>query len=219
MGHPCDRMPRTRAQEFQQKTQISAFSYHTKIIEIQDVRSLLTAYSYLFTALTANLLRGPSYICTSIPMKKYGKRFMIGWILSSILMFAVSYVWHGVVLNDFERISYPFEIYLVSAGVVYLVIGFLMSRIFIAEFLDRYSEKAVARGLLTGIGMGVIVFMSALVFGVSFSSITDPVFLLMDFVWQVVEQTVGGLSVGLIYLLVFEFIPQPMEEENNAQSK
>jgi MFS family permease len=152
-------------------------------------------------------------------MKKYGKRFMLGWILSSILMFATSYLWHGVVLNDFERISYPFEIYLVSAGVVYLVIGFLMSRIFIAEFLDRYSEKAVARGLLTGIVMGVIVFMSALVFGVSFSSITDLKFLVLDFVWQVVEQTVGGLAVGLIYLLVFEFIPQPMEEENSQQPK
>lgn len=143
---------------------------------------------------------------------------MLGWILSSILMFTVSYVWHGVFLNDFERISYPFEIYLISAGVVYFVIGFLLSRIFIAEFLDRYSEKAVPRGLLTGIGMGVIVFMSALVFGISFSSITDPVFLVMDFVWQVVEQTVGGLAVGLVYLLVFEFVPQPMEEENkNAQ--
>lgn len=144
---------------------------------------------------------------------------MLGWILSSILMFAVSYLWHGVVLNDFERISYPFEIYLVSAGVVYLVIGFLMSRIFIAEFLDRYSEKAVPRGLLTGIGMGVIVFMSALVFGVSFSSMADMKFLVMDFIWQVVEQTVGGLAVGLIYLLVFEFIPQPMEDENSPQAK
>lgn len=130
-------------------------------------------------------------------------------------MFGVSYLWHGIVLNDFERISYPFEIYLISAGVVYFVLGFLINRIFIAEFLDRYSEKAVPRGLLTGIGMGVIVFMSALVFGVSFSSITDPVFLLMDFIWQVVEQTVGGLAVGLVYMLVFEFVPQPMEDENN----
>ncbi len=143
---------------------------------------------------------------------------MLGWIFSSILMFAVSYLWHGIVLNDFERISYPFEVYLISAGVVYLVIGFLMSRIFIAEFLDRYSEKAVVRGLFTGIGLGVIVFMSTLVFGVSFSSIADPKFLLMDFIWQVVEQTVGGLVVGLVYLLVFEFIPQPMEDESgNAQ--
>lgn len=150
-------------------------------------------------------------------MKKYGKRFMIGWLLSAILMFAVSYVWHGLVLNDFARISYPFEIYLVSAGVIYLVIAFLMSRIFIAEFLDRYSEKAVPRGLMTGAATGIIVFMATLVFGVSFSTTADPKMLMMDFVWQAVEQTIGGLSIGLVYLLVFELVPHPVEEENNAQ--
>lgn len=149
-------------------------------------------------------------------MKKYGKRFMIGWILSSIVMFALSYVWHGVVLNDYELISYPFEIYLVSAGVVYLVLGFLISRIFIAEFLDRYSEKAIVRGLLTGVGLGVIAYMTALVLGVSFSKGLDPKFMALDIFWQVIEQTAGGLTVGLVYLFVFEFIPQPLEEEENT---
>jgi len=138
---------------------------------------------------------------------------MLGWIFSSIAMFAISYVWHGIILNDYERITYPFGIYLISAGIVYLVIGFAISRIFIAEFLDRYSEKALPRGILTGIGMGAIVFMSTLVFGVSFSSISEPQFIVVDLVWQVFEQMLGGLIVGLVYLLVFEFVPQPMENE------
>lgn len=142
---------------------------------------------------------------------------MLGWIFSSILMFALSYVWHGIVLNDYALISYPFEIYLVSAGVVYLVMGFLMSRIFIAEFLDRYSEKAIIRGLLTGAGLGLIAYMTALVFGVSFSKGLDLKFMALDIVWQVAEQTAGGLVIGLVYMLVFEFIPQPVEEENNQQ--
>jgi MFS family permease len=128
-------------------------------------------------------------------------------------MFAISYVWHGVVLNDFDRISYPFQVYLVSAAVVYLVVGFLMCRIFIAEFLDRYAEKAIPRGLMTGAGLGVIVFMSTLVFGVSFSQGFDPKFLVMDLVWQIFEQTLGGLVIGMVYMFVFEFIPQPLEEE------
>ena len=70
---------------------------------------------------------------------KYGKRFMFGWILSSLAMFGLSYVWHGVVLNDYAILTYPFQIYLISAAVVYLVSGFLLTRIFIAEFLDRIS--------------------------------------------------------------------------------
>jgi hypothetical protein len=150
-------------------------------------------------------------------MKKYGKRFMLGWIFSSIVMFALSYLWHGVVLNDYELIRYPLGIYLVSAGVVYLVIGFLLNRIFIAEFLDRFSQKAMPRAILTGIGLGLIVYMVALVVGVAFTKSLELKYMALDVLWQTIEQCVGGLVVGLVYVLVFEFIPQPLEEENNAQ--
>ncbi len=139
---------------------------------------------------------------------------MLGWIFSSIVMFALSYLWHGVILNDYKLISYPIGIYLVSAGVVYLVIGFLLNRIFIAEFLDRFSEKALPRGLLTGIGLGVIVYMVALVVGVTFTKSLDVKYMALDVVWQAIEQCVGGLVVGLVYMWVFEFIPQPIEDEN-----
>lgn len=148
-------------------------------------------------------------------MKKYGKRFMLGWIFSSIVMFALSYLWHGVVLNDYSLISYPLGVYLVSAGIVYLVIGFLLNRIFIAEFLDRYSTKAVPRGLLAGVSLGVIVYMVALVVGVTFTKGLDLKYLVLDVIWQAFEQCAGGLVVGLVYLLVFEFIPQPLEEESD----
>jgi hypothetical protein len=94
---------------------------------------------------------------------KYGKRFMIGWILSSLAMFGLSYVWHGVVLNDYAILTYPFQIYLVSAAVVYLVSGFLLTRIFIAEFLDRISQKPIPRGLAAGAALGMILYMVALV--------------------------------------------------------
>lgn len=151
-------------------------------------------------------------------MKKYGKRFMLGWILSSIVMFGLSYGWHGYVLNDYEMIKYPLWIYLISAGVVYFVLGFLLNRIFIAEFLDRYAEKPVPRALLTGLGLGIIAYMVALVLGVTFSKGLDMKFLLLDIVWQAFEQTVGGFVVGLVYMFVFEFIPQPMEDQaDNAE--
>lgn len=142
---------------------------------------------------------------------------MLGWIFSSIAMFALSYLWHGVILNDYKLISYPIGIYLVSAGVVYLVIGFLLNRIFIAEFIDRFSEKALPRGLLTGVGLGVIVYMVALVVGVTFTKGLDVKYMALDVMWQAFEQCVGGLVVGLVYMLVFEFIPQPVEDDHNAQ--
>lgn len=141
---------------------------------------------------------------------------MMGWIFSSIFMFGLSYLWHGLVLNDYSLISYPIGIYLASAGVVYLVIGFLLNRIFIAEFLDRYSTRAVPRGLLAGVSLGIIVYMTALVIGVTFTKGLDLKYLVLDVIWQAIEQCCGGLVVGLVYLLVFEFIPQPIEEEDSA---
>lgn len=145
---------------------------------------------------------------------KYGKRFMLSWILSSLTMFGLSYIWHGIILNDYAILAYPFQIYLISAAVVYLVIGFLLTRIFIAEFLDRISDKAIPRGLAAGAALGVIVYMVALVVGVTFNSGMELKYLLLDVAWQTAEQCLGGLVVGLVYLLVYEFIPLPMEKEN-----
>jgi hypothetical protein len=146
-------------------------------------------------------------------MKKYGKRFFLGWIFSSIIMFACSYVWHGLVLNDYALITYPMGIYLISAGIVYLVIGFLLNRIFVAEFIDRFSEKVIGRGLLSGVTLGVLVYMIALVVGVTFTKGLDPKYMLLDVLWQAIEQSVGGLIVGLVYHFVFEHVSQPIEED------
>lgn len=147
-------------------------------------------------------------------MKKYGKRFFLGWIFSAIAMFACSYSWHGLVLNDYALISYPLGIYLVSAGVVYLLIAFLLNRIFMAEFLDTISQKAIPRGLMSGFALGILVYMVALVVGVTFTKGFDAKYMLLDVAWQAVEQGVGGLVVGIVYQLVFEYIPQPIEEDN-----
>lgn len=147
---------------------------------------------------------------------KYGKRFMFGWILSSLAMFGLSYVWHGVVLNDYAILTYPFQIYLISAAVVYLVSGFLLTRIFIAEFLDRISQKPIPRGLAAGAALGMILYMVALVVGVTFNSGMDLKYLLLDVIWQISEQAAGGLIVGLVYIFVFEYIPHPIEDDTNS---
>jgi hypothetical protein len=150
---------------------------------------------------------------------KYGKRFMIGWLLSSVTMFSLSYVWHGVILNDYAILAYPFQIYLVSAAIVYLVIGFLLTRIFIAEFLDKISIKAIPRGLASGAALGIIVYMVALVVGVTFNYGMDIKYLLLDVAWQAVEQCFGGLVVGLVYIFVFEFVPIQMEQDQHPEDK
>ena len=48
---------------------------------------------------------------------KYTRRFWISWILTSVVMFTMSYVWHGLFLNDYELIAFPRTLF-VTASVV-----------------------------------------------------------------------------------------------------
>ena len=137
-------------------------------------------------------------------MAKYGKRFLIGWIISSLSMFGLSYLWHGVFLNDYQLITYPLGIYLVCAAVAYLLIGFLVSRAFIIEYFDKVTRHPLGRGPFIGFICGVLVYIIATVVHVTFNKDMDLKYLFLDIFWQGVEQAFGGLMIGIVYMLVYE---------------
>ncbi len=134
----------------------------------------------------------------------YGKRFIIGWIITSLLMFGLSYVWHGIVLYDYEQITYPIAIYLTSAAIAYLFIGFLVSRAFLIPFFDKISRNPLIRGPLIGFACGVLVYILATVVHVTFNKDMDLKYLVLDITWQGIEQAFGGFVVGLVYMMVYE---------------
>lgn len=143
---------------------------------------------------------------------------MIGWLASSIVMFGLSYLWHGVFLNDYELIQYPKGIFISASAIVYLFIGLLLSRIFIADFLDKISRHPLLRGPAAGFAAGIMVYLIALVIGVTYNKGLDMKYIVMDVVWQGVEQAIGGLFVGLSYMFIFEpfirhDIPEGTDEE------
>jgi len=142
-------------------------------------------------------------------MGKYGKRFLIGWIISSLVMFGMSYLWHGVFLNDYQLITYPLGIYLTAAAIAYLFIGFLVSRAFILEFFDKISRHPLLRGPAIGFACGVLVYIIATAVHVTFNKDMDMKYLVLDITWQGIEQAFGGLVIGIVYMVVFEPFPNP----------
>jgi hypothetical protein len=146
-------------------------------------------------------------------MRIYGKRFLIGWIVSAALMFGLSYLWHGVVLYDYEQITYPIGIYLTAASIAYLFIGFLVSRAFLLPFFDRISRHPLLRGPAVGFACGVLVYILATVVHVTFNKDMDLKYFVLDITWQGIEQAFGGFVVGLVYMLVFEARNYPVEEQ------
>jgi H+/Cl- antiporter ClcA len=133
------------------------------------------------------------------------KRFFISWIASSIVMFLLSYVWHGIFLTDFSRLSYPKEIFLIIACLVYLIIGFVVAKAIDVKFLEKYfKRKPIIKGAIAGAAIGFALFLISTVVGVSFSTGSKLENLLLDVSWQVIEQALGGAVVGIAHIFVFD---------------
>lgn len=132
------------------------------------------------------------------------KRFFISWIASSLGMFAAFYMWHGMFLTDFMNLAYPEEIFLVVAAIVYLIVGFILNKVYEIRLLLRFQRKPVLRGVAGGAILGIALFMVTMVMGVSFSGTRTLADLLLDVSWQLVEQSLGGAIVGIVHILVFD---------------
>lgn len=135
--------------------------------------------------------------------------FFIGWLLSSLLMYALFYVFHGLVTNDLLKISMPKTVFLSVAGFVYVCLGFGMSVLLDASFFRKEITNVFKRALIAGPVVGVFLYAVALTIGVSFSAHFDMINLMVDVGWQILEQTSGILIIALVKTLAFH--PQEME--------
>ena len=131
------------------------------------------------------------------------KRFFLVWILVSILMFLLSYAWHGYVLNDFSRLNYPKVIFLVLSAFAYIIICFFFVNVVETNFYEKlFFHKQILKGVMKGVFCGVVFFLIGTVVGVSFNTGSGLKNLVLDLAWQMIEQGVGGGVVGLMYVLV-----------------
>ncbi|TAL58947.1 MAG: hypothetical protein EPN85_10375 [Bacteroidetes bacterium] len=135
------------------------------------------------------------------------KRFFLSWLLSSLIMFGLSYMWHGVILNDFTRLSYPIEIFLTGSVITYLILGFLVTKIFLMKFPAGIAQKPLTRGIISGASLGIATYIVTLVVGVSFSTTLTTEYILFDLLWQTIEEMIGGITVAFIYISIYEGNP------------
>lgn len=113
-----------------------------------------------------------------------------------MVLYAVSYTWHGIFLNDLSRVSYPKDFFLFFVAVVYFVIAFILT--FLTHFLNQLVSNKSQRGALIGMPMGLFIYLIAFVFGISFYSNPSMKHILLDCSWQIIEQGIGGFVAGSI---------------------
>jgi hypothetical protein len=125
------------------------------------------------------------------------RKLIISWIIASLLMFFLSYLWHGILLNDFRKISYPIEFFIPFLFLLYLILGFGLS--FINSIIYD-KKKPLLRGALVGIAAGFTVFLIVFVLGTSLSGAPiNTMHVSVDFIWQIIEQGLGGLITAYVY--------------------
>lgn len=119
--------------------------------------------------------------------------FFLAWILTFVFLYGLSYTWHGVILNDLSRVTYPTNVFLLMVGAVYFCISFVIT--FLAQVLP-FEKKMHIKGLMVGAPLGLFIYLIAFVFGISFYSNPTLVHVLFDLAWQTFEGAIGGIVSG-----------------------
>ncbi len=134
---------------------------------------------------------------------KLNTRFFISWILGSIVMYALFYMWHGVFLNDFKKINFPMTWLLIFTSVAYITISFLTYAVFESKPMKNVYNFFV-RGIMSGALVGFIIFIVSTVVTISISRHLSAQHLILDCVWQITEQTIGGILMATVKVFVID---------------
>lgn len=140
---------------------------------------------------------------------QYSFRFFVSWILSAVCMYAAFYFWHGIFLNDLNNISLSKTLFMLLAALVYLVISFIVYRVYEMRLLNQYVPSTLLRGILSGLLVGFTLFSVITVLGISFTKHMTMTYMLADCLWQMAEQVIGGIIISIGKAVLYE--PKPEE--------
>lgn len=138
---------------------------------------------------------------------RFTLRFFISWIVAAIAMYSAFYCWHGIFLNDFRQIQFPFTWFVSLSAFAYLVISYILYRVYETKILRRI-DNILIRGVASGLIVGVSLFAIMTVLHISFTKNMTTTYLLTDFVWQIVEQAIGALFIVIGKATIFEPVPE-----------
>lgn len=128
------------------------------------------------------------------------KKLFFSWFFSLLTMLTLSYVWHGVILNDLRNVNYPSWYFFLLLLLVYSIIAFLLTMAF--NYADPKKNLA-SKGFVGGAAFGFFLYLVAFTLGVSFKS-GETKHIVVDFVWQMIEQGVGGMVVAYVFAIAYK---------------
>ena len=123
-------------------------------------------------------------------------RFITATLVGALVMLGLSYVWHGMVLNDFKQVAIAKPVFVGMLVVVYLGVSALLALLF---SLLHFDDNNTRNRLLIGGAVGFFIYLIAFVLGVSFSPPSETEHIVLDFAWQMMEQAAGAIAIDFVF--------------------
>jgi hypothetical protein len=117
--------------------------------------------------------------------------------IAALAMFGLSYFWHSIFLNDFNRILIPKNVFFSMLGAAYLCISAAMMVFFTAKIIN--IKAVYVKGFLVGMMGGITVYLVAITIGYSFNNSMVLKQSIIDAIWQMLEQGIGGVVMAWVY--------------------
>ena len=126
-------------------------------------------------------------------------RIIFPGLFSAVVMLLLSFGWHGLILNDFSGNFIPVTRFIIDYSILCVIIGIAFS--FLFDYFQFNEDKGLKR---FGIGllMGAVIYGMTFITGSTFGS-HSSMLITMDFIWQMIEQGVGALTIHLLRYLFF----------------
>jgi len=119
------------------------------------------------------------------------KRIIISTLLAMVVMMVLSFIWHGMVLNDFKNLTLAFPVFIILSSIVYFLISLALNfTLFKLEFHEHITSKRILLGGIIGFSIYLVVFT----LGLSYQE-RGMKHIIIDFLWQMFEQGIGALIV------------------------
>ena len=138
------------------------------------------------------------------------KKYVVATFISVLVMFGLSYLWHGIILTDFSRIQIPFNIFLSLLFSAYFGISLLLLIIIKSKILTISLES---KGFLSGAALGLVIYLIALTLGFSFNNSDLKSQSMLDMFWQMFEQGIGGFIIGKVCHIAQQIEERELEED------
>ena len=132
-----------------------------------------------------------------IILKVIYTRLIIGTLISALVMTSVSYLWHGVLLNDLYFIKYDIRLFFGLLVFVYLAVS-----LGISILLQWYKpkEKRIMKHTSIGVFIGFFMYLVTFIFGLSYQD-SEFEHIVINFLWQMIEQGIGAFAISVYYII------------------